>query len=269
MLNQDSSKEKNYVKFNKDNIFAKRKTDILLRKFIFLLKGLLTFTVILSVFLYRAYLYQNIQNVVIKSSEFLGLKFEHLVIEGRNNAMIDDILLSLNIKPRSSIFLADLHEIRKQILQNPWVKNAIVARKLPNIINIQVTEHVPIAIWQYKKNLMIIDKDGDVIQYKNIQKFAHLLHVVGKYANIHCYNLLNQLSKYPSINAILKNASRLGNRRWDFVLSNGIIVKMPENNFDHAMRYLNSLIQTNQLTENNIKMIDLRNHKKHYIEYKS
>ena len=49
----------------------------------------------------------------------------------------------------------------------PWIKNASISRKLPNQIHIKIEEYQPSAIWEYKNEIYVLDKEGYHIEKVN------------------------------------------------------------------------------------------------------
>ena len=108
------------------------------------------------------------------------------------------ILSSLALEINSPIFNINLKELKKNILTVPWVKSAKVSRKLPNEIHILIEEYEPAAIWEYKNEILILDKDGyhiEKIQKKDI--YDDLLFIYGNEADINLNSFLNALQDYP------------------------------------------------------------------------
>lgn len=196
----------------------------------------------------------------------MGFALEKVIIKGNKNLDTTDIVASLNADVGTPLFEINLHEIHDKIKELSWVDQTIVKRILPNIIEIDILEREPIAIWQNRSKFTLIDSDGSIIKNADIKKFSHLLHVVGRDANFHADSLHASLKTYPQILKNTQSATRYGERRWNLSLKDKITVKMPEKNLPQALEYLDKMIRQEKLWGNKYKILDLRDHNKYYIE---
>ncbi|MDX1924822.1 MAG: FtsQ-type POTRA domain-containing protein [Rickettsiaceae bacterium] len=207
--------------------------------------------------------------ITTKFSEFLqdyDFVLENVVITGQNNIKNEDILNLLNADRGTPIFSINLEGVKKDIEKNPWIKSALIERKLPNTIIINLTEREVEAIWQVNKELFVIDQDGEVLKNITSEKYPNLIHVVGQDANIYASKLVEDLNTEPILAKKIINAVRFGQRRWDLNLHDNINVKMPQDKFLEAYKYLADMEKENKLFGNKIKTIDLRDIGKIYIE---
>lgn len=206
----------------------------------------------------------------IISDEFAerGMQLDSVVILGRQNIEEKEIVDALNADVGSPILDIDLQKVKSKIEKNSWVKSVVIQRKLPNEIHITLVEKRPLAIWQNKGSLNVIDQDGDIIPDVKTTDFDNLLHVIGEDANIYVYDLLDRINKKIELKNIIQNATRFGGRRWDLGLSEQITVQMPQYDFDNALNYLDKLFRDKKIFNENIKNIDLRDSEKVYIEKK-
>lgn len=61
------------------------------------------------------------------------------------------------------ILAADLDKIRESVVTFPWISGAIVKRKLPDSLTIEITERKPIAVAGVDKKLYIVDREGIIL----------------------------------------------------------------------------------------------------------
>jgi len=194
-----------------------------------------------------------------------GFILHNVIIEGQKNLPSEEIIAAIGHESGSPIFAINLEVVRKNLEDKPWVKAALVERRLPDNLYIAILEREPIAIWQFQQKLYLVDEDGTRITNQNIEKFSSLLHVVGVDANIYAKNLIEDLAKHAGLAKRVVSAVRYGQRRWNLNLEQNITVKMPEDGFDKAYDYLASLNQKDKLFGQNYKSLDLRDPQKYYI----
>ena len=72
------------------------------------------------------------------------------------------------------IFNLDLKDLHARIEALPWVEDAIVLRRLPNVVHIDLTEREPFAFYLEADKLALIDKKGVTITRRHLSGFSHL-----------------------------------------------------------------------------------------------
>lgn len=196
----------------------------------------------------------------------LGFRLETVIIRGNKHIDTQTLVSSLNADVGTPLFSIPLDKIYKELKNISWIKDVTLQRKLPDTIAINIIERVPIAIWQHHQTLSLVDMEGNVIDSHRIGDFATLLHVVGDDANLHAMSLIRDLKREPTLSNNVISAIRYGERRWNLILKQNITVKMPENDFVTALKYLAKMHEQNKLFDHNYKTIDLRDPTKYYIE---
>jgi cell division protein FtsQ len=211
------------------------------------------------------YISKACKNYLIELSAELGFKLNNIIIEGQKNLDIKELLSQFNADNNTPIFAIDLNETKKIVEQNTWLKKAIIRRSLPYTIQIMLVEKEPVALWQYKQEMFLIDADGSAIK-GDVQKFNHLLHFVGQGANVYAAELMKMLEDKKQLSEKLQSIVRVGNRRWNLIFQNGTLVKLPEFNTSVALEYLNQKYLEGSFTLDKIKVLDMRDNEKYYIE---
>ncbi len=254
---------------NRTSISLKRRGAILLHRSIFFIK--LWILLLLGIFIFTDYFKVYKVKVRVEFNEFMasyGFVLKNIVVSGEKNTPYKDIIKSLDADKGIPIFSVEMQEVKERLEDTTWVKKAIVERRLSSTIYIAVAERKPIAIWQFKRKLYLVDAEGNRIIKYNGRGFSELIHVVGQDANIYTSSLLADINIYPTLASKVKSAVRYGQRRWNLHLEQDILVKMPEYGFDAAYEYLYNLHKDKKLFDQNYKMLDLRDEYKYYLETK-
>lgn len=246
---------------------TKRKLSIFYNKAIFISK-LLVIGIFGALIFFRQFtgLFSNIGPKLSETLGEYGFALENVGISGQKNTLSSEIVEALNADIGTPIFSVDLDKSLVAISKKPWVKNVVLERKLPNTIIVNLEEREPIALYQFNKEIFVIDRDGEKISNISTDKFANFILVVGEGANIYASELVDELSANPSLAGKVVNAIRYGQRRWDLTLSENITVKMPQSDFQKAYKYLAKLNEEGKLFGNKVKIVDLRDSEKAYIE---
>ena len=251
----------------KKNISLYRRLTICYQRFVFILK--MSVILLLSLFIFTD-LFKNFKekicDVFYQETAKYGFVLQNVIIEGKKNAEYKDIIDLLEAEQGAPIFSINIKKVKERLENHIWLKTAIVVRQLPSTIYIAVTERTPIAIWQFKQKLYLVDAEGNRIVKHQGQEVGDLIQVVGQDANIYAQGLLIDLNSYPALAAKVKSAVRYGQRRWNLNFEQNITVKMPEDNFNEAYDYLYALNKNKNLFDQDYKMLDLRDSKKYYLE---
>ncbi len=166
-----------------------------------------------------------------------------------------------------------IEDLRTEILKNPWIKDVFIQKKFPNSLLINIVEYNPFAITiNDKKQLKLIDEFGNIINIddKETKKFNHLFMITGENFKSEVNNLFNLLSIYYDIARKATRAKRIGNRRWDLILNNNIIVKLPEedDNITESWTILDKIMNIYGF-DVDLEEIDLRLKDKVFLKYKN
>lgn len=187
-----------------------------------------------------------------------GFAVEDILVEGRNQTDKDQIVSVLQVEKGSPILAFNPHDALKRLGDISWVKSGVVERRLPSTIFVRLYEREPIALWQNKNIVKLIDREGHELRDIGKDETPSLPLVVGEGANTHAADLIAQLLRYQSILTPLRAAVRVSNRRWDLHMNNNITVKLPEEKVGAALDRLNKAITEQQIMERSIVAVDLR-----------
>ena len=128
--------------------------------------------------------------------------------------------------------LVDVAGIRHRLLQFGWVKDARVARRLPDTLVIDIVERTPAALWQNQGQLALIDGEGVVLDRVPVDKMPDLPLLIGPGANGEARQLGRVMDAVPTLKPQLASATWVGGRRWDLNFQSGETLALPEGESD-------------------------------------
>jgi cell division protein FtsQ len=164
-----------------------------------------------------------------------GLKVEQIQITGLKN-MDQQTVYAIALDQRSRAMpLVDLEDIRQQLLQYGWIKDAHVSRRLPDMLLIHIDERTPAAVWQDNGKLRLIDASGVLLSDVSPQAMPKLPLIIGPNANTQepAYQAL--LDAAPALRPRVRAATWVGNRRWNLLFDSGETLELPEENAAAAL----------------------------------
>lgn len=127
-----------------------------------------------------------------------------------------------------SMAAVDLENVRHDLMQYGWVKDARVSRRLPDTLVVDIVERSPAAIWQHSGRLSLIDEKGVVLEPVNVATMPDLPLVIGPNANRRAQDLDRLLAEASSLKELLAGATWVGDRRWDLRFRSGETLSLPE-----------------------------------------
>ena len=187
-----------------------------------------------------------------------GLVIADVAVEGRHRAAPDAILAALGARRGAPILAVDPATAKARLEALPWIRSANVTRLLPNQLLVSIVERVPMALWRRGNRLELVDRDGVVLTAARPGDFADLIELVGDEAPPEGAALLDMLATEPALARHVTAAIRVGGRRWNLDLDDGVSVELPEINPVGAWHQLARLDRTAGLLERDIKRVDLR-----------
>lgn len=201
----------------------------------------------------------EIANRANKLMALAGFSIGEVTVSGRSHADSKALLAALGIQRGDPIFGFDTEEARRKIEKVDWVKSATVTRLLPDAIRIDIVERKPFAIWQRGGALSVVDGDGHIITDNNVQTYATLPFIVGFGGAREAEDILQLMHEaQPEFLSRVRAFVRVGDRRWNLRLENGVDIKLPEVGVEKALAEIVALDAKYKILSRDIASVDLR-----------
>lgn len=187
-----------------------------------------------------------------------GFGVTAIELEGRVNTPLSIIRNAIDVHKGQSMFSLHLDTIKNTLQQIGWIQSVNVQRRFPTTLFISIKERVPVAIWQVKKTLRLIDKTGRAISFQDVGKFSFLKVLVGIGANVRALEFLHLIASAPKLSRLTTAGILIANRRWNAVLLGKITVKLPEYDPKKAWETVASYVERENLLARPLRSIDMR-----------
>ena len=176
-------------------------------------------------------------------------------IEIRNNSIIksDEIIKKINFLYKENLLFLKNNDIEKSLGQFDFIESFSIKKKYPNTLKIFIVEKKPIAILQNKKKKFYISDKGDLIKFKDIKIHRDLPTVFGKGEFFFSLYLDLKSIKFPFED--IKSFYFFESGRWDLLLYDEKIIKLPIKNYIISLRSFMELQKKNNL---NNQIFDFR-----------
>ncbi len=196
-----------------------------------------------------------------------GISKVHLA--GNSRTPTQSILAALGFELGQPIFGADIQLARKKLMQLDWVADADVRRRYPDDISVRIVEKLPFALWQSPDNaLYVVERDGGLITSSGVREFRRLPLLLGA-GGSSAADIVDAVAQHRAIAARVKAYQRVSERRWNLILDDGVVVKLPEMNWQTELDALERLIIDKGILERDVIEIDLRSPAQYFFVLRS
>jgi cell division protein FtsQ len=179
------------------------------------------------------------------------------------------------MQPGQSIFSADLFAARNRLAHLDWISSAEVHRRYPDAIFVTLVEKRPFALWQTPPDaqgqtaIALVERNGSVITTNDVEKFRRLPKLVGEGAPQAAADLVDAVKTHRAVSARTAAYARVSQRRWNLILDDGVIVKLPEADWQKQLPALEHLIVDAGILERDVTEIDLRSPSHYFFMLKN
>ena len=203
------------------------------------------------------------RGVAMVSSD-AGFGISNLRLSGENRTSPQSILAVLNFRPGQSIFGADLQIARERLLELPWIASVDISRRYPDTISVHIVEKRPFALWQSSNGLDVIERSGAIVTKASLAEFRGLPIFIGDAPN-GGDELVDAIDGHKALMTRVRAMERISQRRWNLILDDGVVVKLPENDWKQQLDVLEHLIADKAVLERDITEIDLRSRENYFF----
>ncbi|HVV27606.1 MAG TPA: FtsQ-type POTRA domain-containing protein [Rhizomicrobium sp.] len=204
-----------------------------------------------------------------------GFGISEIHITGNRRTPYRQILEVLGMQPGESIFSADLFAARNRLAHLDWVASAEVHRRYPDAIFVTLVEKRPFALWQMPPGpdgeapIAVVERSGGIITTRDVEKFRRLPKLVGAGAPQAAADLVDAVQAHRAVAARVAAYARVSMRRWNLILDDGVVVKLPEADWGRQLDALERLIIESGILERDVTEIDLRSPTHYFFVLKS
>jgi len=188
-----------------------------------------------------------------------GFGISEIHLAGNSRVPPETILAALGMRPGESIFGAKLRDARARILALDWVASADVVRRYPDSLFVTIVEKRPFALWRSPEGrVAVVERAGGVITTQGVEKFARLPKLLGAGAPEAAAAVIDAVTAHRAVAARVAAYEFVSQRRWNLILNDGVVVKLPEADWAKELGALEHLIVDAGVLERDVTEIDLR-----------
>ena len=188
-----------------------------------------------------------------------GFRVQSVRAHGASKTELTALRDAMQVEAGAPILALDLNAVQRRVESLPWVRVATVERSLPDQMVVRIVEREPLALWQRKGKVELLDTTGAVVPGAPLLAFSDLPLLAGEGVPAAAPNLMELLAKGPSLAPRVTAASYVEQRRWDLLLDDRVWVKLPQEQTLEAWLRLANEDRDSGLLKRNILAVDVRN----------
>ncbi|MBO9397505.1 cell division protein FtsQ/DivIB [Shimia sp. R9_2] len=182
-----------------------------------------------------------------------------MAIDGASDGTSEDIRDILSLSFPVSSFDLDLPAIQARVSELPSIASASVRVRTGGVLQLDIAERTPVVVWRTHEGLTLVDPDGHVTG-PAVSRNAHaqMPLIAGEGAEGHVREALELFAAADPIADRVIGLVRVGERRWDVVLTREQRILLPEQGAVQALDRVVALNSAQELLERDISVVDMR-----------
>jgi cell division protein FtsQ len=183
-----------------------------------------------------------------------------MTIDGADEALSSEIRSVLPFEFPASSFDLDLEEMRQVVAALPAVSHAIMRVRPGGVLQVNVKQRIPVAVYRALNGLKLIDTSGVIVRSIIVRADrSDLPLITGDGAREQMAEGLEIYARAGPLAPRMRGVIRMSERRWDVILDTGQRILLPTNNPIAAFERVVALNQAQDLLKRNISVVDMRN----------
>ena len=180
-------------------------------------------------------------------------------VEGASDDLAEAVRAKLALPLPMSSFDIDLDAARARIEALDAVQKADLRVRSGGVLQVLITERVPVAIWRTETGLTLVDDTGHrVAGLLSRADRPDLPLIAGDGADTATPEALELIAAAGPLTPRIRGLVRMGERRWDLILDRDQRILLPENDPVRALERLLALDHAQDLMNRDILTVDLR-----------
>ena len=181
-------------------------------------------------------------------------KIQEIQLVGLNKKELKKIKKDLSFLKMDSLFYLNALEIEKVLFSYPFVENFTVFKKFPSTLKIEIEKTQILANKYIKGSNFLIGSNGKLI--KSQEKIKNKPSIFGNFRVHEFIQIKNIIDNSNLAYDEIESFFYFESKRWDIMLKNDILIKLPQKQIDRALELVIDLLLSKK--KENIKIIDAR-----------
>ena len=200
------------------------------------------------------FIFSTYSNKYDKKSISIIFPIKKILIENNKATNLLELKSDLSDLINTNLFFLNEEKILSIINKHDFILNIQLKKKYPNTLKILITEKIPVATQIINKKKFYITKNNERINFIDLKIHEDLPAIFGKHKNFNIFfgNLKKNNFKINKI----KSFYYFDVGRWDIILVNEKVIKLPEKNYLNLLSKINLMLNNKNFSK--YKIFDFR-----------
>ena len=207
----------------------------------------------------RAVIFDKVAEIRASIEERPEFMVNVMSVDGASEDVASDIRDIMPVELPTSSFDIDIEAMRDTIAALDPVKDATVRIRPGGVLEVHVTERIPVMVWRTYDKVHLVDDTGAAISEVETRLVRPDLPLIaGLSANKAVPEALSLMSAARPWGNRLRGLVRMGERRWDVVLDRDQRILLPEFGAEQALMRIIALDKAQDLLARDVAQVDMR-----------
>ncbi|KGM48608.1 cell division protein FtsQ/DivIB [Pseudooceanicola atlanticus] len=199
---------------------------------------------------------QDLRNDFETRPEFM---VRMMAVEGATGGTEADIREIAQLDFPISTFDLDLDALRRSVEDLPAVAEAAARIRQKGVLEVSIIERAPVALWRTRDGIDVLDIEGIAISAVQTRADRPDLPVIAGYgADRHVAEAVRLINIMAPMKDRLRGLVRVGERRWDVILSPDLRIMLPQDRPDFALERVIALHEAQDVLNRDLAAVDMR-----------
>lgn len=199
---------------------------------------------------------QDLRNDFETRPEFM---VRMMAVEGATGGTEADIREVAQLDFPISTFDLDLDALRRSVEDLPAVAEAAARIRQKGVLEVSIIERAPVALWRTRDGIDVLDIEGIAISAVQTRADRPDLPVIAGYgADQHVAEAVRLINIMAPMKDRLRGLVRVGERRWDVILSPDLRIMLPQDRPDFALERVIALHEAQDVLNRDLAAVDMR-----------
>lgn len=210
------------------------------------------------IFFNKVLLVNKVEILLDNYAKNTGIVLREVWVKGRHNQNRNEIIDALNIDIGDSVLFLNLDALKVKVDNLTWVANSSVFLLPHGKLEIEIEEHIPVAVYESNNTYYLIDQFGKKIIKIEVNDFSSLIRITGENALKNMKEMKEIVWELKNYELSLKKIERVSKRRWNIHFSEGFYAKLPPKEPTLSLSRLENFLSKYDIKSEKLAFIDLR-----------
>ncbi len=184
-----------------------------------------------------------------QNNKNIFLPIKTIKINGIVNSDEEEIREKFNIFKGKNLFFLNRRELKETVKEFQLIKEVKIKKIYPNRIEIKISEFKPLGYLVKKNKKLLFLEGGGLIENYPMNNLKNLPLIAGNGSEKYFYSFYKSLNVLNFEINLIKEFNFFLINRWDILLKDGKTIKLPNENYENAIKKFLSIYKDNSFKD--------------------